>query len=67
MLIMSHKGIDSIFNKDSEGEFYNDKARFFQDILIFGSTIEENESFKLWKLAEYMLEKMRKLEIIRAE
>jgi|SRR6476659_52610 len=55
MLIMSHNGIDSIFKK--EGRHYNKKARLYQDILIFGSILEENQSFKLWDLAKYLLDK----------
>lgn len=64
MLFVSQRGIDSIFKKDPEGGYYNKKARLLQDILIFGSTIEENESFKSWDLAKYLLEKMKNLEII---
>ena len=56
MFPMSHKGIDSIFKKDTEGGYYNKKARLYQDILIFGFTIEENKSFKPWDLAKYLLD-----------
>ena len=52
---MAPKGIDSIFEKDAQGKYYNKKARLFQDILIFGS-INENEPFKLWDLAKFLLE-----------
>ena len=55
MLIMSHKGIDSIFRKDPEGKYYEKKALLFQDILRFGSTLEENKSFRLWDLAKFLL------------
>jgi hypothetical protein len=56
MLPMSHKGIDSIFKKDPEGGYYNKKARLYQDILIYGSTIEEGKPFKLRELAKYLLD-----------
>ena len=56
MHIMAPKGIDSIFEKDAQGKYYNKKARLFQDILIFGSKINENEPFKLWDLAKFLLE-----------
>jgi hypothetical protein len=57
MLRMTHKRIDSIFKKDPEGGYYDNKARLFQDILIFGSTLKEGESFKLWDLAKFLLNK----------
>ena len=50
MFPMSHKGIDSIFKKDPEGGYYNKKARLYQDILIYGSTIEEGKPFNLGNL-----------------
>ena len=56
MLSMSHKGIDSIFKKDPEGGYYNKKARLYQDILMYGSTIEEGRPFKLRELAKYLLD-----------
>jgi hypothetical protein len=56
MHIMAPKGIDSIFEKDAQGKYYNKKAHLFQDILIFGSKINENEPFKLWDLAKFLLE-----------
>jgi len=56
MLFMSQRGIDSIFKKDPEGRYYSNKARLYQDILIFGSTIEEGKSFKLRELAKYLLD-----------
>ena len=56
MLIMSHKGIDSIFKRDPEGGYYNKKARLYQDILIYGSTIKEGKPFKLRELAKYLLD-----------
>ena len=52
---MAPKGIGSIFEKDAQGKYYNKKARLFQDILIFGS-INENEPFKLWDLAKFLLD-----------
>jgi hypothetical protein len=52
----AYYGIDSIFEKDAQGKYYNKKARLFQDILIFGSKINENEPFKLWDLAKFLLE-----------
>jgi hypothetical protein len=57
MLDMGSKGIDSIFGKDPQGRYYNNRARLYQDILIFGSTLEEEESFKLWDLAKFLLNK----------
>jgi hypothetical protein len=48
------KGIDAIFTKDERGN-YNAKSRLYQDILIFGSTISENEEVKLLDLARYLL------------
>jgi len=50
------KGIDSIFQKEN-GQYYTNKARFYQDILIFASTLPENEQFKLWKLATFLRHK----------
>jgi len=47
--------IDEIFQRQSERDDYKDKARMYQDILIFGSTIPENKEFKLWDLAKYLL------------
>jgi hypothetical protein len=46
--------IDEIFQRD-DGDNYKDKARMYQDILIFGSTIPEGKEFKLWDLAKYLL------------
>ena len=46
--MLSVKRIDDIFQ---EGH----KARIYQDILIFGSTISENKEFKLRELAKYLL------------
>ena len=40
--------IDDIFQ---EGH----KARIYQDILVFGSTIPENKEFKLRELSRYLL------------
>ncbi len=54
--MLSMKGIDSIFQKEM-GQYYNNKARFYQDILIFASTLPENEPFKLWKLATFLRHK----------
>src|SRR5215467_7779755 len=48
------KDIDAIFQK-GDGDDYKNKSRMYQDILIFGSTIQENEEFKLWDLARYLL------------
>jgi hypothetical protein len=45
--------LDEIFQK--EGDNYKNKSRMYQDILIFGSTIPENQEFKLWDLATYLL------------
>jgi hypothetical protein len=55
------KGIDAIFKKD-EGGNYNDNARMYQDIIIFGSTIPENKEFKLQDLASYLLYNNAELE-----
>ena len=52
--MLNVKGIDAIFQK-GEGDDYKDKSRMYQDILIFGSTIQVNEEFKLWDLAKYLL------------
>jgi hypothetical protein len=46
--------IDEMFQRE-DGDDYKDKARMYQDILIFGSTIPENQEFKLWDLAKYLL------------
>jgi hypothetical protein len=51
--MLSMKGIDSIFQKE-KGQYYKNKARFYQDILIFASMLPENEPFKLWKLATFL-------------
>jgi hypothetical protein len=51
--MLSMKGIDSIFQKEKE-QYYKNKARFYQDILIFASTLPENEPFKLWKLGKFL-------------
>jgi hypothetical protein len=61
MLTMARKGIDSIFEKDARGEYYNKKARLYQDMLIFGSKLNENEPFKLWDLAKFLLENNEEL------
>ncbi len=53
MLIM--KGIDSVFEKDDTEKQYTEKARFYQDILIFASTLREDEPFKVWDLAKFLL------------
>ena len=52
--MLNVKGIDAIFQK-GDGDDYKDKSRMYQDMLIFGSTIQENEEFKLWDLAKYLL------------
>jgi hypothetical protein len=52
--MLSMTGIDAIFKKD-HGDNYKNKSRMYQDILIFGSTIPENEEFKLWDLSRYLL------------
>ena len=52
--MLNVKGIDAIFQK-GDGDDYKNKSRMYQDILIFGSTIQENEEFKLWDLAGYLL------------
>ena len=52
--MLNVKGIDAIFQK-GDGDDYKNKPRMYQDILIFGSTIQENEEFKLWDLAKYLL------------
>jgi hypothetical protein len=52
--MLNVKGIDAIFQK-GDGDDYKDKSRMYQDILIFGSTIQENEEFKLQDLAKYLL------------
>src|SRR5947209_9687485 len=54
--MLSMKGIDSIFQEE-KGQYYNNKARFYQDILIFASTLPENEPFKLRKLATFLQHK----------
>ena len=36
-------------------EMLSKKALLFQDILRFGSTLEENKSFRLWDLAKFLL------------
>lgn len=46
--MLSVKSIDDIFQ---EGH----KARIYQDILVFGSTIPENKEFKLRELSRYLL------------
>jgi hypothetical protein len=51
--MLSMEGIDSIFQKE-KGQYYNNKARMYQDILIFGSTLQENEPFKSWDLAKFL-------------
>ena len=51
---MLSMAIDEIFQK-GDGDDYKDKARMYQDILIFGSTIPEKQEFKLWDLAKYLL------------
>ena len=51
--MLNMKGIDSIFQKEN-GQYYNNKARMYQDILIFGSTLQENEPFKAWDLAKFL-------------
>jgi hypothetical protein len=51
---MLSMAIDEIFQKE-DGDDYKDKARMYQDILIFGSTILEKQEFKLWDLAKYLL------------
>jgi hypothetical protein len=51
--MLNVKGIDAIFQK-GDGDDYKDKSRMYQDMLIFGSTIQENEEFKLWDLAKYL-------------
>jgi hypothetical protein len=52
--MLSMAAIDEIFQRE-DGDDYKDKARMYQDILIFGSTIPENQEFKLWDLAKYLL------------
>jgi hypothetical protein len=52
--MLNVKGIDAIFQK-GDGDDYKNKSRMYQDILIFGSMIQENEEFKLWDLARYLL------------
>ncbi|MGC2570110.1 MAG: hypothetical protein WA364_01270 [Candidatus Nitrosopolaris sp.] len=47
-VMLSVKSIDDIFQ---EGH----KARIYQDILVFGSTIPENKEFKLRELSRYLL------------
>jgi hypothetical protein len=51
------KGINSIFKKDPTGTYYNAKARLFQDILVYASTLKQDQPFKLWDLAGFLLEK----------
>ncbi|MFZ0512860.1 MAG: hypothetical protein WAM14_14730 [Candidatus Nitrosopolaris sp.] len=46
--------IDKIFQRQYGRDDYKDKARMYQDILIFGSTIPENQEFKLTDLAKYL-------------
>ena len=36
--MLNMKGIDSIFQKD-KGQYYNNKARIYQDILIYAIDI----------------------------
>jgi hypothetical protein len=48
------KSIDVIFQ---EGH----KARIYQDILVFGSTIPENKAFKLRELSRYLLDNNEEL------
>ena len=52
MLIMA--AIDKIFQREYGRDDYKDKARMYQDILIFGSTIPENTEFKFTDLAKYL-------------
>jgi hypothetical protein len=49
MLNVTRHGIHSLFEDDKSSQ------KFFYDILLFGSTANENESFKTWDTAEFIL------------
>jgi hypothetical protein len=55
-VMLSMVSIDAIFQKD-DVDNYNNKSGMYLDILIFGSTIQENEEFKVWDIAKHLLYK----------
>jgi hypothetical protein len=55
MLIVTRHGIHSLFEDDKSSQ------KFFYDILVFGSTVNENESFKTWDAAEFILNNNREV------